>query len=422
MEKSANVIKLTKAVIDNLIAPTNKGQIFYRDKELKGFAVRITHKGVKSFIIEKRIDGNPIPKRITLGRYGVLTPEQARREAQKILGKIATGIDPITEKKERLANSVTLGEAFLDYLRSRELKPGTIKDYKRVMQEAFSDWQNKPLRNITTDIIAERHSELGQKSKARANNAMRVLRAIFNYASTQYRNAKKQSLFPENPVKQLTQTRSWFRVKRRKTYIKPYQLGAWFHTVIKLENEVARDYLLHLLFSGLRPTEGAQLEKSHVDLKAKSFTLPDTKNHEAHTLPISDFHCAILEHRIKTSQNKYVFPAQNDYIKDIRWQTEKITEETSIKFTPNDLRRTFITIAENLDLSGYTLKRLLNHKIDDSDVTAGYIVTDVERLRKPMQMISNFILSEVILHYISQILQTLYIIQPNVKLPIPFWK
>ena len=70
----------------------------------------------------------------------------------------------------------------------------------------------------------------------------------------------------------------------------------------------------------------------------------------------------------------------------------QVREVSGVSFTPYDLRRTFITVAESLDLSGYTLKRLLNHKIQDSDVTAGYIVTDVERLRDPMSRIAEQIM------------------------------
>ena len=57
----------------------------------------------------------------------------------------------------------------------------------------------------------------------------------------------------------------------------------------------------------------------------------------------------------------------------------------------HDLRRTFITIAESLDIPVYSLKRLLNHKMT-SDVTAGYVVMDIERLRVPMQLITDYIL------------------------------
>ena len=62
-----------------------------------------------------------------------------------------------------------------------------------------------------------------------------------------------------------------------------------------------------------------------------------------------------------------------------------------VSFSTHDLRRTFITIAESLDISVYSLKRLLNHKMTN-DVTAGYIITDVERLRAPMQRITDYIL------------------------------
>lgn len=57
----------------------------------------------------------------------------------------------------------------------------------------------------------------------------------------------------------------------------------------------------------------------------------------------------------------------------------------------HELRRTFITIAESLDIPAYVLKRLMNHKMSN-DVTAGYIIVDVERLRKPMQLITDYIL------------------------------
>ena len=51
-------------------------------------------------------------------------------------------------------------------------------------------------------------------------------------------------------------------------------------------------------------------------------------------------------------------------------------------------RRTFLTIAEGIDIPHYALKRLANHRMSN-DVTAGYIVADVERLRAPMQAISD---------------------------------
>ena len=69
----------------------------------------------------------------------------------------------------------------------------------------------------------------------------------------------------------------------------------------------------------------------------------------------------------------------------------RIMGATGITFTLHDLRRTFITVAESLDIPAYALKRLLNHKMSN-DITAGYIITDVERLRMPMQRITDYML------------------------------
>ncbi len=58
-------------------------------------------------------------------------------------------------------------------------------------------------------------------------------------------------------------------------------------------------------------------------------------------------------------------------------------ETTENKLTLFNLCKTFVTIADELDISAYAVKLLVNHKMNN-DVTAGYIMTDVERLRKPM--------------------------------------
>ncbi len=73
------------------------------------------------------------------------------------------------------------------------------------------------------------------------------------------------------------------------------------------------------------------------------------------------------------------------------WARLKVTDASGVTFTPHDLRRTFITIAESLDIPAYALKRLLNHT-SGADVTAGYIVASTERLREPMQKITDFML------------------------------
>src|SRR3990167_3424404 len=158
----ASLIKITKLFVDKAIAPIDKDQVFYRDKELKGFALRVTSAGTKSFVVEKII-GKKV-RRITLGKYGSLTAESARKEAQKLLGQIAGGKDPIAEKQATKIREVTLKEVYADYLKTRKsLKPKTVYDYNRVVNTALAHWLKKPLTSITKDKVAKIHEKLGEE-------------------------------------------------------------------------------------------------------------------------------------------------------------------------------------------------------------------------------------------------------------------
>ena len=397
MTHNKNAVKITKTFTDKALPLPNKDQTFYRDSTLKGFALRITSAGVKSFVVEKIIDNKV--RRITIGKYnGALTVEQARKKAQILMGQIADGINPITEKEIVAMNETTLEQVMQDYLKARKtLKPKTLYDYNRVMTVAFVDWKNLPILKITKDKVEKLHTKLGENNgEAYANLAMRILRALFNFAAGKYEDTLGRSLITENPVRRLSQTRAWYRIERRQTFIKAHDLRAWYQGVQKLQNEGLRDYFTLILLTGLRRQEAASLRWDQVDFKAKTLRITDTKNNEPHTLPLSTYLRTLLQTRKETASNPFVFPAPSasGHIIESRKQIAKVVKSSGVSFTVHDLRRTFITIAESLDIPAYALKRLLNHKMHN-DVTAGYIVTDVERLRSPMQKITDYILKRM---------------------------
>ena len=172
-----------------------------------------------------------------------------------------------------------------------------------------------------------------------------------------------------------------------------HDLAAWYDGVQTLQNETLQDYLLLLILTGLRRQEAAMMKWQHVDLSAKTLTVTDTKNHESHSLLLTDYLHELLTLRSQNQINDYVFPgigAAGNIIEPGK-QMVKVTNVSGVQFTVHDLHRTFITIAEGLDISAYALKRLMNHKMNN-DITTGYIVTDVEQRRNPMQQINNYIL------------------------------
>src|SRR5690349_13337667 len=120
-----------KVAIPEKIREGRTEQKRYYDDTLKGFGLRVTSGKTKAFFVEKMVNGNL--KRYTIGHYPELTAELARKNAQIELGKMVSGIDPVAEKKALRTKSVTLQQAFDEYLKARKnLKKTTILDYQRV--------------------------------------------------------------------------------------------------------------------------------------------------------------------------------------------------------------------------------------------------------------------------------------------------
>jgi integrase len=399
-------VKLTQSVVERAPIPP-AGQAIYRDSELKGFGLRVTSGGARTYVVEKRISGRV--RRVKIGRADALKAEKARRLAQEFLGIVAGGRDPIAEKAAVKARTITLGEALDSYLVARgdKLKPRTREQYRDVITTrrkdgsplAFADWRNKRIADITAELVQRRHRELSDgHGPAWANLAMRVLRLLINYASMRSDDGSGKPLIATNPVSRLGQARLWNDVGRRETILRIEDMPAW-HEGLTAISEIGRDYLLFVLLTGLRRREATALKWADVDInKTRTLTVQTTKNSRAHVLPLSRQLLDILARRRATTDGPFVFPGRKagTCVAEVKTLTQAVAKACGVRTSVHDLRRTFATTAERLDISSYAVKRLLNHTTGN-DVTAGYIVTDVERLRRPMQAISDFLLQAMAL-------------------------
>ena len=392
--------KLTKSFVDK-VTFEKSGQIFYRDSELLGFGLRVG-KTAKVYFAEAKLHGKTVRK--SIARHNVVSLDEARTQAKSYLAEISRGKNPHDEEKARKAKLVTLTEVLENYIEARgNLQRSTIQDYRHTFDCYLHDWLNKPAIEITKDMVELKFRKISITSPSQANKTMRNFRAVMNYAIMKYEDSNGDSIFRHNPVVRITQLRAWHRPIRKSTLIKHYDLAPWHKAVMNLSNdsiapnrEVVKDFLLLVLFTGLRRNEAAKLTWNRVDLKDKTMVIKDTKNHSDHTLPLTDFLYDLLNKRKDEAKTKYVFPNETNtgYMTDPKKQIANVIKESGVNFSTHDLRRTFITIAESLDISAYALKRLLNHKMTN-DVTAGYIISDVERLRVPMQKITDYILTRI---------------------------
>ena len=95
-------------------------------------------------------------------------------------------------------------------------------------------------------------------------------------------------------------------------------------------------------------------------------------------------------------ENDFVFPGQGKggHLIEPRKQMDKVTKQTGITFTVHDMRRTYTSAIDGV-VGYYELKRLLNHSVKADDVTAGYVVKNIEKLRPLMQKVTDHILTLV---------------------------
>jgi hypothetical protein len=69
----------------------------------------------------------------------------------------------------------------------------------------------------------------------------------------------------------------------------------------------------------------------------------------------------------------------------------KVTQECSVNFNIHDMRRTYASAIDGV-VGVYELKRLLNHAAQDSDVTSAYVVKNLDKLREPMQRVTDVLM------------------------------
>lgn len=383
--------------------PFSNKRTRWHDSAMPGLVLDVTNKA-KVFRVYKRIPNHHVPTSVSLGQFPALTVESARKLARKVMADMADGINPNDQKRQFRAAAVTLLDVYRAYIEQRELKPTTLTGYKINIGNYLKDWQNKRLADLTEELIAKRHAELSLRSKAQADNIMRMLRAFYNFAKSEYKDSNGVSLFPHNPVAIISAKRAWNNIGRKQTRLRVSQLQPFLDAIDAVRSDAMRyrqdftvtvcDYIEFIMFTGLRRGEMMTLSWQDVHLADELFMLKDTKNSDNVELPLTDPLKAILARRQEYRVNDYVFGVANQcgHIVEPRKILAKVNAVAELNIQLHDLRRTYCSIAESLGVGLYTLKRLLNHRTGRNDVTAGYTILTADELREPAQRITQKIL------------------------------
>ena len=332
--------RLTKRSVD-AAAPEAARYVLW-DADLKGFGLRVEPSGTKTFVVRYRVGGGRrgTLRQFKIGRYGKLTPDEARDEARSALARAETGQDPQGERAKArqtltvnelcdvyLAEGVATKKAStnsLDIIRingfirrrlgGRKVNEVTTSDVDRLMQDiAASKLRAAPLSDEEREQL-RRGERLppGRRVKggrAAATKTVKILSAMYTFGIG-------RKLCAENPCDEV----KTFADGKRERFLSPAELGRLGDALTASLAAGADPSLVAIIrllaLTGARKNEIARLRWSEVDAERGLLQLEDSKTGRK-AIRLGAAALELLSEFQRPSGSPWVFPDLRDPSKPV---------------------------------------------------------------------------------------------------------
>ena len=362
--------KLTDAAVKTLPVP-ERGRIEYfdaHDNAPKGFALRVTAKGSRSWVLLFR-SGRTL-RRLTIGSYPTFSLKEAREEARKARQIIDRGDDPAAlkaEKKVDARNPTTVKAVVADFIEKyhrRHRKNRTAEEIRRMFdRHVLPVWGSRDIKSIRkADIIRLIDTVSEKASPTRANRVLANVRKFFSWAAERDLVPASPVTGVKNPGKETERDRVLTDDEVRAVWKAAGELGYPFGTFTRM-----------LLLCAQRRDEVARMRWDDVN-EDGTWTLPRelTKADRSHEVPLPPMAIDILKGISETGRlGPYVFMSgrksrsHGDEKRPIsgfgraKERLDSLSGVTGWRF--HDLRRTAGTNMAKLEIPVSTISRVLNH-------------------------------------------------------------
>lgn len=273
------------------LLPPPRGQVDWWDTSLPSFGCRVSQGGSKTFILKRD------NRRITIGRFPIISLSQARAEAKRLLAEFTLGrIRP---------QSLTYSQAIEFFIedKRRTRRASTVGEYKRLLDRL-------PFKGQISEINHEEVTRRLKKfeSPSEQTHLIVALKVFFNWCLKR-RYITENPVFGLSPKASPTRSRVLSDAELRsiwKACEEPTdEMPAAFPIIVKL-----------LILTGQRRGEVAALQTSWI--QKDQITLPPeaTKNGRESTIPITALTVSALQRSANsissTSGPTLLFPARGD--------------------------------------------------------------------------------------------------------------